>query len=79
MATTTPRPPVLRFLLMFFGLLAVALGLAAASPADERDGAGVAAVCDQRGTAPLAIGGSSAPTCASAASRTADDAALRDR
>ena len=29
------RPPILRFLLLFAGLLAVALGLAALSPAGE--------------------------------------------
>jgi hypothetical protein len=32
------RPPVLSFLLAFFGLLAIALGLAAASPAEVHTG-----------------------------------------
>lgn len=32
------RPPVLGFLLAFCGLLAIALGLAAASPAEVHDG-----------------------------------------
>jgi|GEM_PF-6448260 len=35
--TTPSRPPVLAFLLLFFGMLAVALGLAAASPSDDQN------------------------------------------
>jgi hypothetical protein len=35
MKKTFDRPPILRFLVMFFGLLAVALGLAALAPSVE--------------------------------------------
>lgn len=53
MKKTLDRPPVLRFLIMFFGLLAAALGLAALASAGEPSN-GTAASADGHRAEPVA-------------------------